>query len=720
MLEIVRTTLTAPSLATRGNASSIATSLHGASAKTTPVDADELGLLDSAASYVLKRITFANIKAGIFSGFGALLAVATAKATPVDADGVVIHDSAASQATKRLRWQDLKATLKTYFDTLYQPLNAVLTATTASFTTTLLSKLNGIEASADVTDAGNVGSSINGATGKGTPVDADQVALIDSEASNVLKKLSWFNIKNALEAIFAKLASPTFTGTPAAPTATAGTNTTQIATTAFVTGAVGTESTARANADTVLGNRLTVVETDTTNLGYLRFPLFSGGGADVLLDAAGILGDGVFLNARGEPFRGRPGIIYRTDGLKALRAVFGYGQSLSSDQVNNGLAASLTTVPPNVDRELMFVGGTRPAGVSASGTPMAQSNITAIVPLVEGDVLGGIFGETSGHGLLTQILGSFEDWEGFLWGTFGLSGQLYELDFVTSGHLGIRKGGVVFRNMERAIKSAFDICQDNDIEFSVEAIAFDHGENDEATPQATYKSYLLEFQADIAGVARAITRQGFDPLILLTQDSSWTESNLTTSVLAQYEVARDYPEKFVFSGPKYQLPYSDSRHLTAPGYRLKGEYHGLAWARKIAGDVVATFPVRATRQADTITVECNVPVLPLVIDTSLVTNPGNYGVGYTQVGGTTRTVSAVSIHADGDKVIVVLSGDPGAPTTESVTFAMNTSGLGAGPTTGARCCIHDSTTTTAIDGTVMHSYMPHAVVPVTIDLGSEA
>lgn len=36
----------------------------------------------------------------------------------------------------------------------------------------------------------------------------------------------------------ADLASPTFTGTPKAPTATAGTNTTQIATTAFVTGAI--------------------------------------------------------------------------------------------------------------------------------------------------------------------------------------------------------------------------------------------------------------------------------------------------------------------------------------------------------------------------------------------------------------------------------------------------------------------------------------------------
>ena len=43
---------------------------------------------------------------------------------------------------------------------------------------------------------------------------------------------------NQIDTTYAKLASPTFTGTPKAPTATAGTNTTQIATTAFVQTAV--------------------------------------------------------------------------------------------------------------------------------------------------------------------------------------------------------------------------------------------------------------------------------------------------------------------------------------------------------------------------------------------------------------------------------------------------------------------------------------------------
>ena len=62
----------------------------------------------------------------------------------------------------------------------------------------------------------------------------------------------------------ADLASPTFTGTPSAPTATAGANTTQLATTAFVntavttaTGSLGTLSSQNANAVAITGGTIT-------------------------------------------------------------------------------------------------------------------------------------------------------------------------------------------------------------------------------------------------------------------------------------------------------------------------------------------------------------------------------------------------------------------------------------------------------------------------------
>jgi hypothetical protein len=70
-----------------------------------------------------------------------------------------------------------------------------------------LAKLAGIEAGADVTDAGNVGTAIDGATAKTTPVDADTLPLIDSAASNALKKVSWANVKATLAAYFDTLYS---------------------------------------------------------------------------------------------------------------------------------------------------------------------------------------------------------------------------------------------------------------------------------------------------------------------------------------------------------------------------------------------------------------------------------------------------------------------------------------------------------------------------------
>lgn len=43
---------------------------HAASSKTTPVDADEIPLVDSAASWGLKKLTWANLKAAITGAFG--------------------------------------------------------------------------------------------------------------------------------------------------------------------------------------------------------------------------------------------------------------------------------------------------------------------------------------------------------------------------------------------------------------------------------------------------------------------------------------------------------------------------------------------------------------------------------------------------------------------------------------------------------------------------
>lgn len=105
--------------------------VNAATSKTTPADNDETGILDSAASYVLKKLTWANLKATLVTyfdtiyvgitaaNFGDFIVSLTGKTTPVDADTLTLSDSAASDDAKKLTWANLKATLKTYFDTLY-------------------------------------------------------------------------------------------------------------------------------------------------------------------------------------------------------------------------------------------------------------------------------------------------------------------------------------------------------------------------------------------------------------------------------------------------------------------------------------------------------------------------------------------------------------------------------------------------------------------------
>jgi len=58
---------------------------------------------------------------------GDLIINSTEKTTPVDADMVGLADSAASNILKKLSWSNIKATAKTYFDALYEASGAIAT-----------------------------------------------------------------------------------------------------------------------------------------------------------------------------------------------------------------------------------------------------------------------------------------------------------------------------------------------------------------------------------------------------------------------------------------------------------------------------------------------------------------------------------------------------------------------------------------------------------------
>ena len=66
-------------------------------------------------------------------------------------------------------------------------------------------KLDSVESNADVTDAVNVGTSIDGTSEKLSVANNDLFSILDSAASNVLKKLKWSTIVSALNSLYATI-----------------------------------------------------------------------------------------------------------------------------------------------------------------------------------------------------------------------------------------------------------------------------------------------------------------------------------------------------------------------------------------------------------------------------------------------------------------------------------------------------------------------------------
>lgn len=154
-------------------------------------------------------ITIVDVAA--FQSFNTAISSANVKTTFHNNDRFGIADSEDSNALKAVTWSGIKANVKVYTDTLYQPLSAVLTATTASFLIADETKLDGIEALADVTDAVNVAAAANSTASKATPADNDRVYANDSDDGNALKWFTWTNIKSAIRTYLTDLLVPTGT-----------------------------------------------------------------------------------------------------------------------------------------------------------------------------------------------------------------------------------------------------------------------------------------------------------------------------------------------------------------------------------------------------------------------------------------------------------------------------------------------------------------------------
>ena len=210
---------------------------------------------------------------------------------------------------------------------------------------------------------------------------------------------------NAIEKVpsstFATTSSPTFTGIPTAPTATVGTNTTQIATTAFVAGGLATKENAftkntafNKNFGTTAG---TVVEGGTlgsnaySSTSYL--PLSGGtlnGKTGIALSSSG-------LNLNNSSF-----FVNNTSNTKG--GVFGYNDVDDSFYINiieHGVAAKTLNVNAS---QVNFSSSVTAAPATLSNHVVVKSQLDAYLPLSGGTLTGIVTAPTAAPGTnTTQI-----------------------------------------------------------------------------------------------------------------------------------------------------------------------------------------------------------------------------------------------------------------------------------------------------------------------------
>lgn len=130
---------------------------------------------------------------------------------------------------------------------------------TNDFTTTLKNKLDGIASGAEVNVQSdwNVTDTASDAFIKNKPTIPAAVT-VDTALSNSSTNPVQNKVINTALGNKANTASPTLTGTPKAPTAATGTNTTQIATTEFVTTAISNAQVGAASFQGTVSNNTTI------------------------------------------------------------------------------------------------------------------------------------------------------------------------------------------------------------------------------------------------------------------------------------------------------------------------------------------------------------------------------------------------------------------------------------------------------------------------------
>lgn len=352
----------------------------------------------------------------------------------------------------------------------------------------------------------------------------------------------------------------------------------------------------------------------------------------------------------------------------------------NGEYVINGIRGNLFspwTPPGYTDKLWTLAGGPRPS--EWEGT-------TAFEPVRE--YVAGVLGETPA----TSFMLAMRKWHER---TTSVSPQiLYSVSALGgTAYAGIKKGTATYANAISQMTTAKAIAESMGLDYVVPSISIVHGESQSNTTQAEYVAMMSEWVNDYRGDIVAITGQAVPPVAFISQMLTGDPGTIPQIPLAQLQ-AHNENSNIVMVGPKYAYPYFDTYHMLGPGYVKMGELE--ARAERLTQVIGKWQPLKvmsAVVSGSAITLQLNNlpngnagtpgPIGNLAIDTTIVSDPGNYGFQLSA-----GTISTVAMGADGVSVVITATAAIAAGTvlTYALQPALNSPQTG----NGRRGCIRDT------------------------------
>lgn len=191
-----------------------------------------------------------------------------------------------------------------------------------------------------------------------------------------------------------------------------------------------------------------------------------------------------------------------------------------------------------------------------------------------------------------------------------------------------------------------------------------------------YKRLLLILKNNMQSEIMEKYKQSQKPLFFIHQASGlYIKDKEMPITMAQYEFAEEN-EDVIMLNPHYALPDYYGGHLSTNGYRWFGDMTG-----KILYDVLVedktynpVYPEKISVDGKVITIDCNVPQPPLVLDT-WTTNKATY-FGFSVYNNNSITIISNIEIKDGNKIVITANKDLTGTDIEIVYSGSRTNGTG--------------------------------------------